>query len=232
MRTLAVALVVLTGAGCERTPRLEPPPPEERIGEIQSLLLPDVASPSETLAVRVVGTLGPDGSWASGGTSVQRGTSEVLIAPRVRRVPGDFFTQALVPYDTIIHVNLPPGDWTVRAAARDTILERAVSIRDGARRDAPRVQANALAPSTSGEEQFVPVEVTATVESGFIGRIEWRDAGGAWMPVQVVEAPAATATVRFAVQRPAGDAARRIEVRAVDGQGAVSPVAVIELPAR
>jgi hypothetical protein len=74
-------------------------------------------------------------------------------------------------------------------------------------------------------------------DANHVQRLEWRRAEtetpGPWQPPESFERRGREVYATQTVQRPPGDAARRLEVRAVDGQGAVdaSP-AVVTLPAR
>lgn len=195
--------------------------------------------PGESLAVRLVGTVGPDGSWALDEVAVRREPDRIVLEPRLRRVQGDMFIQMVIPLDHTVKLTLPPGAHRIVVLQHGAALVDTVVVSSETRRTPPVVElppADAARTVVMPQETVVSLPCTARVADGWIDRIEVRDRArgqeGPWHApemVQRVENGAVRATLT--VRRPAGDPARRVEVRAIDGQGDVSAVASVQLPA-
>jgi hypothetical protein len=202
---------------------------------VESVHLAHTVAPGETLQVRLQGTVGPDGSWAANGVDVQREPGRVVVVPRVRRVPGDAFIQMIMPLDVTVPLVLEPGGCAIEVHGRGAPQVERVEVQPGARRTPPTVR---LEPGDAVAVQggtMQPVRVRAETSDGWIAKLEvrgfgpdpqtWRDPGAA-----LPEGAALVADV--GILRPPGDGARRIEARAVDGQGAVSAPTALDLPPR
>jgi len=205
---------------------------------VDEVLLAHAIRPDESLGVHLNGTVGADGSWALDSVHVAlRPDGAVVVEPRVRRVAGDNFIQMVIPLDVTVRVPLRPGMQRVIVQGKDQAIESEVRVAADARRAAPSLRLEGAAPVAVGADAVVNVSVTATVADGFVERIEVREVAGgtasAWRAPDFVErAASATRQGTVSIRRPAGDTARRVEARAVDGQNAVSETAVIELPSR
>ena len=249
MRRAAIALLAMWSVGC--TPRQEgagnPPPGKQtnappgdavtELADIERIVCAHRIAPEETLAVRLLGTVGPDGSWALDRVTVESTPDGVVLIPRVRRVPGDNFIQMLIPLDRIEAVKLPAGTQHVRARGRGGELEEIVRVEPGVLRAPPEVVLRSSPAVQQGDQEILSVSAVARVADGFVARIEMRQAapGGVdpWSASQSLQAEGDSVVAWFTVRRPAGDAQRRIDVRAVDGQGEISaPPASLALPAR
>src|SRR5262245_56463837 len=77
-----------TPGGAQKAAALPALPPDSLRAVVESVHLAHTVAPDETLRVRLVGTVGPDGSWAADGVGVQHEPGRVVLVPRVRRVAG------------------------------------------------------------------------------------------------------------------------------------------------
>src|SRR5262245_10050229 len=254
LRVLAALLPIACIAACGRTPapnsgskagsnagsdtrRAEQaaPMPESLLAVVESMHVARTVAPGETLQVRLVGSAGPDGSWAADGVDVRREPGQVVLVPRVRRVPGDAFIQMVIPLDVTIPLVLEPGSCNIEVRGRGAPQVARVEVRAGTRRALPSVRLEPGDPVAVQGGTMQPVRLRAATPDGWIARLEvrgfgpdpqtWRDPGAA-IP------DGAGLVADIGILRPPGDGARRIEARAVDGQGTVSEPAAIELPPR
>lgn len=202
------------------------------LATVEQLLLAHRLAPEETLAVRLLGTVGPDGSWALDRVDVVRVPGEVRIVPQVRRVPGDFFIQMVMPLDHAL--DLPPlaaGRHRIVVEHTGGALADTVVVATGVRRPGPEVHLQAAPGAMAGTELVVPVQVEARAADGFVERVEWRDGDGPWRAPEFSRRDGAGLQAGFTVRRPAGDEARRLAARVVDGQRSAA-TATLVLPAR
>jgi hypothetical protein len=243
LQTLALISALLCVTACGRTPVPNPGgratedsiPPDSLRALVESVHLAHTVAPGETLQVRLQGTVGPDGSWAANGVDMQRSPGRVVVVPRVRRVPGDAFIQMIMPLDVTIPIVLEPGSCSIEVHGRGAPQVERVEVQSGARRTPPRVRLEPGDPVAVQGGTMQPVRLRAETSDGWIAKLEvrgfgpdpqtWRDPGAA-----LPEGAALVADV--GVLRPPGDAARRIEARAIDGQGAISEPATLDLPPR
>ncbi len=207
------------------------------LADIERVLCAHQIAPSESLAVRLVGTIGPNGSWALDRVDVERSADGVLITPHVRRVAGDNFIQMVMPLDRVERVMLPAGTHRVRVRGRERTLEEVVRVEPGVLRAAPEVTLRSAPAVQQGDLEIVNVNVIAHVADGFVARVEVREVvgagAGAWQPPSYVQTDGDSTVAVVTVRRPAGDRERRIDVMAIDGQGGSSkPPASLLLPAR
>ena len=143
----------------------------------------------------------------------------------------------VMPLDRVEHVTLPTGTHRVRAQGRGRTLEEVVRVEPGVLRAPPEVSLRNAPAVRHGELEWLNVSVTARAADGFVARVELREvvaaATGDWRAPESVQAEGDSAAAVFTVRRPAGDGERRIDVRAIDGQGERSapPVSLL-LPAR
>ena len=207
------------------------------LADIERVLCAHQIAPSETLAVRLVGTIGPDGSWALDRVDVERSPDGVSITPHVRRVAGDAFIQMVMDLDRVERVTLPAGMHRVRVRGRERTLEEVVRVEPGVLRAPPEVTMRSAPAVPHGDLELVNVSVTARASDGFVARVEVREVvetgPGTWQAPGFIQTEGDSTAAVFTVRRPAGDGERRIDVRAIDGQGEIStPPASLLLPAR
>jgi hypothetical protein len=210
--------------------------PDSLLAAVEAVDVVAAVTPAETLRVRLRGVVGADGSWAADGVGVRRAGDRVVLEPRVKRVPGSYFIQMVIPLDVTVPLVLGVGRWTLEVRGKGTAAwTRQVEVVSGARRAPPVVRLEPGPAAAVDGGAMLPVRVRAESDGGWVARLEvrgfgaepqvWRDPGTA-----LPEGAALVADV--GVLRPPGDGARRIEARAVDGQGTSSEIAVLELPAR
>jgi hypothetical protein len=204
--------------------------PEGLRADVESLLLAHQVAPGESLAVRLLGMVGPDGSWALEDVLVRHEGDRVILVPRVRHTPGVIAVQMLVPLDRIVRFPLEPGRHVVEVQGRERTLRETVVVRRGAHRPAPTTEIHVGKQSAAGG--VVPIEIVGTAGDGFVARIEWRPlsapgssgAAGVWREAQSMRTEGASLQSWLEL-RP--EDARSIEARAVDGQGDADPAPAI-----
>jgi hypothetical protein len=208
----------------------------DSLASVERLLLAHHVRPDEPLAVRLLGTVGPNGSWALDAVEVQRTPGRIVLVPRVRRVPGDFFIQMVIPLDHTVSLDLPAGRHRVEVRCREGTLGDSVSVALQASRAQPQVRFERGEPVETGTEIVVPVRLRAEVADGFVDRVEIRSVSGRmespWQAPEAVERDGPALAGSQSIRRPSGDPERRVEARAIDGQGQVSATATLVLPAR
>lgn len=241
IRAGTILVAALTAmVACSRPPAEGPRKmdavPDSMLATIESVEAARQVAADETLRVRLRGVVGPDGSWAADTVLVRHDGQHIVIEPRVRRVPGEMFIQMVIPLDVVVAVPLAAGTWMLEARGRGGV-QRIDNIEVGAglERVPPVVELEAATAQVVDGGAMLPIRVRAKPSDGWIARIEvrgfgsdpqqWRDPGPA-LP------EGSSLVADFGVLRPPGDAPRRIEARAVDGQGGTSAVATLELPAR
>jgi len=142
-----------------------------------------------------------------------------------------------VPLEHTLHLHLPRGQSVLEVRGRERTLVERIEVEPGTRRPPPETSLQAGAATPADAELIVPITIVARAGDGFVQRIEVRETAGAragaWHAPESVQREAAALHAWISVRRPAGDPERRIEARAVDGQGAVDPTpAVLVLPKR
>jgi hypothetical protein len=200
--------------------------PAEAMADVDALLHSSILAPGESLAVRLLGTIGPNGAWSLRDVHVERAPGRIVITPEVSHITGQMVIQMVMPLDHTLHLALDPGLHRIEVLGREGTLVDSVRVTAGARRPPPdtRIEVGAAPGATA------LVTVTAKPGDGFVERVEYRqlDATGAtaWREAGGAERRGGTLILRL--QLPAG---RVIEARAVDGQGGVDPTpASVTLP--
>jgi len=101
--TLALGMVALTaaGAGCSMLSNAdgEAPESERDVAAVDSLHAPAQIATSDTLSLRLTGTVGPNGCYAFDGFDVERAAGQLTLTPVVLQRDADMCTQAIVPLD-------------------------------------------------------------------------------------------------------------------------------------
>jgi hypothetical protein len=99
---VVVGIVVLIGggAGCAAlTETEEGAEHEHAIAAVDSLQVPDRIAPSDTLSVRMHGTVGPNGCHSFDGFDASRSRDRLTVTPRVEHKTDGMCTMAIVPLD-------------------------------------------------------------------------------------------------------------------------------------
>lgn len=198
--------------------------------DVDAIFLAHQISPGESLAVRLLGTVGPDSSWSLLDVQVRAVAGKVLLLPRVRRTAGLDPVPEFVLFDRIVHLLLPPGRHVVEALGRQGHRRETVVVASGFRRPAPTTEVR-VAPSPIG--QGVRVELAGIPGDGFVARLDWRVVAlqkGRRAPTRsgsmrwhaAMGARVEGAGLRAWLELGVEDGAR-IEARAVDGQGTADP---------
>ncbi|UCE03373.1 MAG: hypothetical protein JSW67_04060 [Candidatus Latescibacterota bacterium] len=192
--------------------------PAEAMADVDAVLHCSTLAPGESLAVRLLGTIGPNGAWSLRDVHVEQAPGRIVITPEVNHVTGQMVIQMVMPLDRTLHLKLEPGMHRIEVRGREGTQVDSVRVTAGAQRPPPETRiAVDDAPAATAL-----VTMTAEPGDGFVERIEYRelDATGAsaWREAGGAERRGRTLVVRL--QLPAG---RVIEARAVDGQGGVDP---------
>jgi hypothetical protein len=210
--------------------------PDSMRAVVESVHTVHQVAPGDTLRVRLRGTVGADGSWAADGVDVRRERDRVVLVPRVKRVPGSVFIQMVIPLDVTVPLVLAPGDWTLEVHGREAEPQRqSLVVRAGAEPPLAVVELTSQPAIAVDGGAMLPVRARARIADGWVQRLEVRGFGadpGVWRDPGTAISEGTALSADFGVLRPLGDPARRIEARAVDGQGRASATATLELPAR
>lgn len=202
--------------------RPQDPARGELVAEVDQLLMAHRVAPGESLAVRLLGSIGPDGSYVLESLDVETRPGHVVIHPRVRRQPGDAFISMVLPLDRTVKLRLATGRHIVEVGG----LQEVVEVAAGALRPPPEVRIESRPPVATGVELVVPVEIEARAGDGFVDRIEVRERTAAgessWRDAESTQRQDEVLRAWITIRRPAGDSVRTLEVRAVDGQGDVA----------
>ena len=190
--------------------------------EVQEVLCARHIAPSESLRVRVLGVIGPNGAYSLEAMRVNQQAGRVVVDPRVRRAEGGMYIQMLIPLDSTLALVLPPGTHVLEVLGTSPSFTAEVQVTAAADRAAPETSSEPAAAS-GGQ-----VWLQGTTAEGWVEAIEWRveGAGGPWQRAEEIERRGAG--LRCVARAPAGT---RIEARAVDGQGVADPSpATLRLP--
>lgn len=110
--TLALSIAGCSGgsntAGTADRP-VVPKAPSSLIAEVDSIGVPARIAPTDTLSVRLRGTVGPNGCYAFGRTAIERAPQQVRLVPLVQRPSRKdaACTMALVPLDETVRLDPP-----------------------------------------------------------------------------------------------------------------------------
>jgi hypothetical protein len=101
---LSIVALVGGGAGCSMLTNADDdasPPVEQTVATVDSLYAPARIAPSDTLSLRMTGTVGPNGCYGFDAFDVERSADRLQVAPVVVRRTGEgiMCTQAIVPLD-------------------------------------------------------------------------------------------------------------------------------------
>ena len=109
---LGTVALVGGGAGCSMLTNADDDPDDavqRGIAEVDSLHAPAQIAASDTLTLRMTGTVGPNGCHSFDGFDVERTTDRITITPVVAHRTGRACTQAIVPLDET-YTAAPPFD--------------------------------------------------------------------------------------------------------------------------
>lgn len=83
--------------------------PSTRIAEVDRMEVPNRIDPSDTLTVRLLGMVGPNGCYSLGRVTVERASQRVQIMPLVNQVRRQdaMCTMAIVPLDETVRLDPP-----------------------------------------------------------------------------------------------------------------------------
>ena len=126
-RTLLVALLCVpfvllaSGAGCSMLTGAETDGQqlEYLVASVDSIDAPSQIAPSDTLRVRLVGTVGPDGCHSFERFDVERSSGRLTLMPIVKRTTGEGIacTQAIVPLNRTYTAPPPFAEGTLTITA-------------------------------------------------------------------------------------------------------------------
>lgn len=121
--------------GCTTTGISGPDPGDEGIATVDSLVAPQRIAPTDTLTVRLMGQVGPNGCYSLAGIDASRDADGVRLVPRVRHERGGMCTMAIVPLDATHRVDPPfePGSFTIEIpqANQPTVTATVTVAADG-----------------------------------------------------------------------------------------------------
>ncbi len=194
------------------------------VAQVDAVLHAHVLAPSESLAVRLLGTVGPDGNWSLQELRVERTDTGVRITPVVQQGSARQVIQMVLSLDRVVWVHLPEGTHTVEVKGRDSTFTDRVQVAPGLTRPPPETRM-AYQVVTAGVRALDFITFDALPGDGFIEAIEIREtrAGGpgAWRRLEDCQREGANLSGRLQVQE--NDDLHTIESRAVDGQGDRDP---------
>lgn len=108
-------IVALGSAGCSggsQTARpaervVVPQAPSSLIAEVDRIEAPSQITGTDTLSVRLRGTVGPNGCYSFSRTAIERSPGQVRLVPLVSRAAQGACTMAVVPLDETVRVDPP-----------------------------------------------------------------------------------------------------------------------------
>jgi hypothetical protein len=192
--------------------------------DVHAVLHARSLAPEESLAVRLLGTVGPDGSWSLRPVGVQRDAGGVRLAPQVQHGTAANVIQMVMPLDERLWLRFEPGVHRLEVVGRDSTFRSEVRVAAGLERPPPETHAAYEVVSfASGARDFIAF--TAWSDDGFADAIEVREhraAGAApWYRLQGCAREGTKLVGR--IQVPGKTDILALEGRAVDGQGALDP---------
>lgn len=197
---------------------------EVGVAQVDAVLLARVLAPGESLVVRLLGLVGPDGSWSLAKVNVEPFDGGVRLTPVVHHRPGGNVIQMLIPLDEEVSVSLGNGVQKVEVRGRDSTFVESVRVGPGAKRLPPDTRLGYQVVSSGLRSQDFVVFETLPGD-GFVESIEYReirpDGPGPWQALQGCEREGARLRGRLFVN-PESDMVA-IEARAISGQGDVDP---------
>ncbi len=102
--------LMTAGVGCVGSEAGSPSAdPSSLLAEVERMEVPDRVASSDTLTVRLVGTVGPNGCYSLDRLDVERGVEQIQIRPLVDRVHrrDAMCTMAIVPLDETLRLSPP-----------------------------------------------------------------------------------------------------------------------------
>jgi hypothetical protein len=191
-------------------------------------------SPEESLAVRLLGTVGPDGSWSLDEVRVEPSDAGVVVLPVVRHTQADLAIQMIIPLDLVLRLHLDPGVQTIEVRGRNRTQVDSVLVVMDVGRPPPETRLELEAGLAPGR---ILVRFEGVTGDGFVNALEFREVGGRgtaeWLPFEGAERRGASLVGSLQLELPPPGESRQVEARAIDGQGVADPTpATVELPTR
>lgn len=123
---IGTGMLLTSGAGCSLVSSAESDrdrAEEAGIAEVDSIHVSPQTGSTDTLSVRLLGTVGPNGCYSFDRFDVERTPDRLTITPIVQRITADDIacTMALVPLDETYHAQPPfsTGALTIRVPQAD-----------------------------------------------------------------------------------------------------------------
>lgn len=109
--TLGAIAFASSGFGCSMGVQSDEDLPEFHVAEVDSIDVPERIAPTDTLSVRLFGTVGPNGCYSLDRIKEDRSDGQLTVTPVVRYERADDVacTMALVPLDATYEAE-PPFD--------------------------------------------------------------------------------------------------------------------------
>lgn len=105
-----MSVVVLLGIGFGCSTGAQPDENENvelLVAEVDSIHAPTQIAPTDTLSIRLTGTVGPNGCYSLDRIEEERSEEQLTLTPVVRHVTGQMCTMAIVSLD-VTHEVAPP----------------------------------------------------------------------------------------------------------------------------
>jgi hypothetical protein len=105
---LAAVALIVGGAGCSALgDGTAADAPEGPLATVDSLVVPERVAAADTLSVRLLGTVGPNGCYSLDRLAVDRTPDRIRVVPHVRHAGQAVCTMAIVPLDETIRLAPP-----------------------------------------------------------------------------------------------------------------------------
>lgn len=213
-----------TQAGTSKAAPSTAAPKSELLADVDLVLHARAISPGESLAVRLLGTIGPDGNWSLAGIDVEHDATGLCIVPRVRRGNARQVIQMLIPLDEKIWVRLPAGSQRLEVRGSDSTFVESVAVSTGSTPRPPETHM-AYRSMTSMTHARDLLSIDTSPGDGFIDAIEVRETrAGVTSEWRILDGCIREgAELVGEIPLPEGHDLQKVEARAVDGQGQRDP---------
>ena len=213
-----------TQAATAKAPPRTAAPQSELLADVDLVLHARAIALGESLAVRLLGTVGPDGNWSLAGIDVEHDATGLCIIPRVRRGNARQVIQMLIPLDEKIWVRLPAGSQRLEVRGSDSTFVDKVTV-SAASTPRPPETHMAYQSITSMTHARDLVSIDTIPGDGFIDAIEVRETrAGVTSEWRILDGCMREgAELKGEIPLPDGHDLQKVEARAVDGQGQRDP---------